>query len=587
MDEQLVSKKKVLICDDDRTHLLLMSGTLESQGYETFQAGDGEQALQLYAKHLPDMVLLDVNMPKKDGFEVCRAIRATESGKTIPILMITGSDDHGSIDKAFSAGATDFLPKPIKWPMIRHRIKYMLRAYDTQKDLAESEKKLRYLAYYDPLTNLPNRQFFKEQLKTSIALSRRKSNLLAVLFIDLDGFKRINDTLGHSYGDLVLIEVSKRLNKHLRESDVITRGSEDKSELQVARLGGDEFTVLLNDCGNDTKIAQIAKRLIQELSRPIKIEQYSLVVTASIGISICPDDAEDAELLLKYADSAMYEAKASGKNCFKLHSKDLNERSINRLKLEEYMREALETNMFELYYQPQIDPNTNTIQNAEALIRLHHPTLGVISPVEFIPIAEDTGLIIEIGNWVIKTACLQAIAWQQALPYPIHISINVSGKQLNQPNFVLELNSIIKETGVSPELLEIELTESMIMNNAEENIEKIAAIKALGIKLSIDDFGTGYSSLSYLRRFPIDTLKIDRSFVNELSTNDEDKAIVKTIAALAKALKLEIVAEGVETAEQLACVNDICEKKNVLIQGFFYSKPMPSKDFLNFINGFV
>jgi EAL domain-containing protein (putative c-di-GMP-specific phosphodiesterase class I) len=272
-----------------------------------------------------------------------------------------------------------------------------------------------------------------------------------------------------------------------------------------------------------------------------------------------------------------------------LHSKELNDRSINRLKLEEYMREALTTGMFELFYQPQINTHTSTVNGAEALLRLHHPTLGIISPVEFIPVAEDTGLIVEIGYWVITQACKQLVDWRNTLVTNIGISVNVSVKQINHPEFVSRLAHIIQTTGADPSLLEIELTESIIMNNAEENITKLIALKELGVQLSIDDFGTGYSSLSYLKRFPLDKLKIDRSFIIGLTedTENEDAAIINAISAMAKAMKLGVVVEGVETAEQLNCVNNICNDKDMLIQGYFYSKPVTAKLFVEFLNKFM
>ncbi|MFC3121698.1 two-component system response regulator [Agaribacter flavus] len=587
MSKAAASKKLILVCDDDKTHILLMSQTLKAEGYQVVEACDGEQALALYNEFSPDIVLLDVNMPKIDGYTVCQKIRHTQRGRDLPILMITGSDDHTSIEQAYTAGATDFLPKPIKWPLIKHRIKYMLRSFDIQKSLKDSQEELRYLAYFDPLTELPNRQYIKKQIQTFIGIAKRAEHKLAVMFIDIDSFKRINETLGFSYGDAVLKEVSNRLNTHFREGDIITRGSLVENELQVARLGGDEFTLLLNDCGEDASIVEIAKRINATLSEPITIDQYSLVVTASIGIAIYPFDGEDAETLLKNADAAMYNAKSSGKNGFKLHSHDLTDRCLNRLKLEEYMRESLEVDNFELFYQVKVDASTGTTKSAEALLRLHHEEFGLISPGEFIPVAEDTGLIVDLGYWVIRQACKQIVKWQNEFNIPVSISVNVSGKQVSQANFVKRLKHILLETNVDPSLLEIELTESIVMGNAEENIVRLNEIKSLGVKLSIDDFGTGYSSLNYLKRFPIDNLKIDRSFITDISSKEEDKAIVSAISALADALSLNIVVEGVETKEQLMSVREICKDSPTLIQGFYFARPEPAdKCKTSFIKGF-
>ena len=578
--------KKVLVCDDDRTHLLLMSETLKGLGYDVCQANNGESALESYFSCKPDIILLDVNMPNMNGYEVCKAIRADESGADVPILMITGLDDHSSIENAFSAGATDFLPKPINWPMIKHRIKYMLRSIANQISLRNSEKELRFLAYYDALTHLPNRQFFKQQLNKQIGHCDRHDTKLAVMMIDLDSFKRINDSLGHKFGDEILQVISQRLTQYLRQSDSVLRDSTNIQCPELARLGGDEFTVMLSDVGSNMNIMKIARRINHELCQAIDINKYSVVVTASIGIAIYPHDGQDADTLLKHADSAMQHAKANSTGSFKFHSKDLTQRLLDRLQLEEYMREAIQTNMFELYYQPQIDILTGTVTNAEALVRLHHPTLGLISPADFIPVAEDTGLIIELGNWITRQACLQAMAWQKTMPVPITVSVNVSSKQISQPNFVPDLLNILDETGIDPFLIEVELTESVAMNNAQENIEKLRAIKALGIKLSIDDFGTGYSSLSYLKKFPIDTLKIDRSFVVDLSLKEEEEAIVSAIFAMAFALKLDVVVEGVETLDQLECIKRICGNSNVLVQGYYFAKPLPAIEYAEFVKAF-
>lgn len=578
-------QNRILICDDDRTHLLILKETLVSQGYDVRQAVNGELALELFTSFMPHIVLLDVGMPVLDGFEVCSRIRATPTGANIPILMITGSDDQQSIEKAFEVGATDFLPKPIKWALIQHRVKYMLRSYEFQKSLQARENELKHIAYYDALTDLPNRQYFTDQLSKVIALSKRQQTTMAVMFIDLDSFKRVNDTLGHQYGDIVLKEIAHRLSKQTRESDIVCRADKTHLDCQVARLGGDEFTLLLSDCGGADDVVLIAKRILAEISETILVGQYSLVVTASIGISIYPVDGGNTQDLLKFSNMAMYEAKESGKNCYKLHSKELNERSINRLKLEEYMREALEQNKFELFYQPQINLTSGKIEGAEALLRLHHDETGIISPLEFIPVAEDTGLIVDIGYWAIQQACNQLVEWQNTAANSISISVNVSVKQINQPKFVSRLEEIIKKSGASPRLLDIELTESIIMNNPEQNIKKLKEIKTLGVGLSIDDFGTGYSSLSYLKKFPIDTLKIDRSFIIGIcdKANNEDAAIVRAISAMAHALHLNIVVEGVETKEQLACIGKICTHLDTLIQGYYYAKPLPINVFSEFV----
>lgn len=587
MNKLIKEKRKVLVCDDDRTHLMILEQILKGDEYELQLAEDGRSALNIFNEFSPDIVLLDVNMPLINGYQVCEQIRASDKGKSIPVLMITGSEDLNAIEDAFLSGATDFIPKPIKWPLIKHRIKYMLRSFDYQRDLIEREKELEILAYFDTLTKLPNRQNFTEQLTRAIALAKRQNHSLGVMLIDLDSFKRINENLGHSYGDKVLQEVANRLNSQLRKSDVVTRDQAIKEESELARLGGDEFTVLLSNCSDSHETMQVAQRIITEISAPIVIEQYNIVVTASIGISLYPQDGDNPEDLLKFADIAMNKAKENGKSCFRLHSKELNERSLNRLKLEEYMREALAQDMFELYYQPQINPSNNQTVGAEALLRLHHESLGMISPADFIPIAEDTGLIVEIGYWVIKQACQRLVDWQGSAMDGMSVSVNVSAKQIHHPNFAQHLEDILKDYDFNKALLKIEITESVIMKNPKENIIKLETIKKLGVSLSLDDFGTGYSSLSYLTRFPFDAIKIDRSFVLGLSsssTNDYG-AIVKTIALMAEAMNLSVVVEGVETQEQLTQVSQLCGSESTLIQGFYFSKPLPINVLCEYVQG--
>jgi diguanylate cyclase (GGDEF)-like protein len=569
---------KVLVCDDDPTYLMIMRDTLEAEGFIVYDANDGEMALSQYFTVLPDMVLLDVQMPLLGGFDVCRQIRATEHGKDIPILMVTGADDYVSIENAYSVGATDFLPKPIKWPMIPHRIRYMLRSSNAVESLKENEERLRYLAYYDPLTGLPNRQYFKEQLEAFLGLAKRGQYHVAILFIDLDRFKRINDTLGHSYGDKLLVQVAKRIQANLRQSDMVIRQDNVTSVPEVARLGGDEFTIFLSNVVSVDAVTQVAQRLLTGLSQPIQLEQYEVVVTPSIGISFYPNDGETVDTLLKNADAAMYFAKDSGRGCFKFYSESLNSRALDRLKIEESLRDALKDDDFELYYQPQVKLDDNSIRNAEALIRWQHKELGMVSPGEFIPIAEESGFIVEIGKWVLRAACTQAKIWLDTLDHPIKVAVNISARQFKSASFTDDVAQVLKDTQLPAELLELELTESVVMNNVQENIVRLHALKSMGVSLSVDDFGTGYSSLSYLKRFPIDTLKIDRSFIMDIASDENDAAIVAAILALAKSLNLDVVAEGVETESQLQILENMQPDKNMLIQGYYFHRPMPAND---------
>ncbi|MBS4095783.1 MAG: EAL domain-containing protein [Sulfuricella sp.] len=427
----------------------------------------------------------------------------------------------------------------------------------TSRKLAE--ERLNYLANHDALTGLPNRVLFLERLGLSLARAHRTQKMVAVMFFDLDRFKIINDTLGHAAGDQLLQEVALRVSTCLREDDT------------VARLGGDEFTVILEGIGEEKYVAMVAQKIIEILAKPIKLADHEMFITASVGISVYPNDGVESHALVRHADVAMYRAKEMGKNNYQFFKTEMNTRAFERLTLENSLRRALERNEFELHYQPQLDLRTGRVVGAEALIRWRHPDMGLISPDRFIPIAEETGLIIPIGEWVLRSACAQNKAWQKAGHAPLHVAVNLSGRQFKQKDLLRMIERAFAESGLSPEYLELEITESVIMEHADETIATLACMKSMGFQLSIDDFGTGYSSLSYLKRFPIDTLKIDRSFVRDITTDQDDAAITAAVIALAHSLKLKVVAEGVENAEQLEFLRGQgCD----MIQGFHFSRPM-------------
>ncbi|XOV81342.1 MAG: EAL domain-containing protein [Aestuariibacter sp.] len=567
---------KVLICDDDPTYLLVMRDTLETEGFEVIDANDGEAALTNYFAFQPDIILLDVEMPGLNGFEVCQQIREHPEGKDIPILMVTGADDYQSIRQAYDLGATDFLPKPIRWPMVAHRVRYMLRSRDALRNLKVSEERLSYLAYYDNLTGLPNRQSFNEHLEKFLMLAKRDKYHLGVLFIDLDRFKRINDTLGHEFGDKLLKQVARKLETNLRNCDMLARDAAEQPKNEVARLGGDEFIIFLSKVENVDDIALVSQRIVDSISKPIKIDQYEVVITPSIGVSVFPNDGDNVSDLVKHADVAMYYAKDQGRRCFKFYSDSLNARALERLQLEEAMRSALAREEFELFFQPQVDLASSKIASVEALIRWRHPELGLISPGEFIPIAEESGLIIEIGDWVMRKACAMAKSWLDKGYPPCRVSVNLSTVQFKQTALTESVQKVLDDTELPHELLELELTESAIMTDVDENIVRLKEMKKMGVTIAVDDFGTGYSSLSYLKKFPIDTLKIDRSFVTDIAVDNDDAAIVQAIIALAKTMNLGVIAEGVETQGQLEKLRDFdCS----LIQGYLFSRPLPADDF--------
>jgi len=432
-------------------------------------------------------------------------------------------------------------------------------------ELRKLNQKLTYQAYHDALTNLPNRALFIKRVEQAISQAEQTSENLAMLFIDLDRFKVINDTLGHSAGDRLLQDVAERLLR-------CTRLPQDT----VARLGGDEFTFLLREINEFEEVGIVADQIIQTLSTPLCYEQQEFYITPSIGISLYPKDGLDVIELMKNADAGMYLAKKQGRNTYRFFTHNEREMSAQRLKMENRLRQALECEQFEVWYQPCFEIATGQIIGAEALVRWRSPELNLVPPTQFIPLAEDTGLIIPIGEWVLHTACEESSLWQQSDTPMLHVSVNISARQFVQENLLEHIEDLIEELSIKPQQLELELTETLIMPNAQDAIETLHSLKKLGIRLSIDDFGTGYSSLSYLKRFPIDTVKIDQCFVRDLSTNQDDKALVNAIIAMAHKLNLTVVAEGVETHEQLQFLLD---NKCDFVQGFLCGKPMPAEEF--------
>jgi predicted signal transduction protein with EAL and GGDEF domain/FixJ family two-component response regulator len=736
-----VPRGVVLVADDDPVMRMLMLEMLSQVGLDGIEAADGAQAIALAQAHTPDLVLLDVDMPHMDGFAACRGIRQLEHGAMVPIIMVTGGDDIDAVTSAYEAGATDFVSKPINWPILGHRVLYVLRASDaivrlriadahnravlaaipdtffrmnkdgvyldyapgheralhqrrgvagstpalragaggdhadtvplaqadcvgrhiadvlpqdiaarmleqmhavlaTQhvrsveyalqrggqsehfearlvatspdevlglvRDISErkrTEEQIRRLAYCDSLTGIPNRQAFLETLERELHRSKVGNKKFAVLFMDLDAFKRINDTLGHDVGDHLLQIVSERLRETTRPSDLVSRGDQphddvagaapawqpqhgnahDGAEHQpaapapdaahnLARLGGDEFTILIPDLERVEHALNVAHRVKEAMRRPFLIDGHEIFVTASIGISLFPEDGDDCSSLLKFADTAMYHAKNCGKNNAKLYSSSLTMKIMRHVTLEVGLRKAIQNGELYLLYQPQVEVRTAEIVGVEALVRWRHPERGIISPTEFIPLAEETGLIVPIGEWVLRTACTQAMAWQQQTRRAVRMAVNLSAKQFKDENLSQIVLSALAETGLEPRLLELELTEGTLMDDANATLATLELLRGIGVFLSIDDFGTGYSSMNYLKRFDVRTLKIDRSFINGLPQDSENAAITRAIIAMAHGLKMIVVAEGVETGEQLLLLQEYgCD----LVQGYHLGHPSP------------
>lgn len=463
------------------------------------------------------------------------------------------------------------------------------RLLGTIQDITErrmTEDRIRELAYYDTVTGLPNRLMFSEYLQSTIAAAQRHKRIFAVLFIDLDRFKNINDTWGHTIGDTLLQQISRRLSDCLRNVDIVARHTPGDHELSmpghtVARLGGDEFVVLLSDLAHPEDAAVVAQRINQTVSMPITIEEMEIFPSASIGISVYPTDGDNEADLLKRADRAMYSVKDEGRNGYQFYTANLQTLAHHKLRMEADLRKALENQEFFLHYQPKLSGENCSVLGVEALIRWQHPETGMINPDEFIPIAEETGLIVPIGEWVLNEACAQLAKWEEDGHSGLEMSVNLSAVQMRNTTFIDTVKNTISRHGLNPGKIELELTESLLMDDIHGHMKLLSQLKEFGVKLSIDDFGTGYSSLSYLKRMSIDKLKVDRSFVQEIAPDNSDAALLKGIIGLAHSLQLDIVAEGIETQQQLDLLQQFGSDE---LQGYFFSKPLPADECSPWIN---
>ena len=510
------------------------------------------------------VIFLDMRMPPgPDGTWAAAGIR--EIDPLVDVVIVTAYSDIDPwliTERVPPAEKLFYLQKPFHPHEIRQLAVALGRKW-------EAQVRVRQLAYYDNLTGLPNRVLFLDRLSQTLELARRHQHKTAVLFIDLDNFKRINDTLGHSVGDDLLRTMAERLSVCLRAGDAVTRRMPVAT---AARLGGDEFTVLLTELDQEEDASVVAQRILDRLAQPVHLAAHQMIVTASIGIALFPQDGDSVETLLKHADLAMYFAKRTGPNTFQYFLEPMNARALKRLTMENHLRRALDRGEFSLCYQPQIDLRTGQVSGLEALLRWHNDELGSISPAEFIPVAEESGLIAAIGVWVLRTACRQAKAWRdQGVPLP-RIAVNVSVKQFVQRDFLETVKTVLAETRLEPRVLEIEITESILMKDPAGAAVTLRALKELNVQIAIDDFGTGYSSLSRLRELPIDCLKIDRAFMRNVGADLGDQAIASAVIAMADSMDLCVIGEGVETSSQL----DFLRRKQCQeAQGFFLSRPLP------------
>ena len=570
-----LSNATVMMVDDDPLMIEVVQTFLEDAGYTSFiTTSSPTQAMSLMAERKPDILLLDLMMPEVSGFDILTRIRGDEELRYTPVIILTAESDPAARLKALELGATDFLTKPVDSSELRLRLRNAL-AFKAYQDR---------LADFDALTGLLNRGKFRSALGATLS-STPRTRACALLHIDLDRFKQINDTLGHRAGDKLLCAVGKVLDSTFvgAEATGWPGNRAPESTVMLARVGGNGFAALLPNLHNLSKVdsaTSIARQVLSAFSKPFQIDGREMFVTVSIGIAISPGDGEEADALLKSAEMAMYQAKKRGRNTYEFFSGEMNASSLERLTLETQLRHAVERGEFLLFYQPKVDVTTRRITGAEALIRWKHPELGIVSPAKFIPIAEETGLIVEIGQWVLRTACAQVKAWTQAGLPALSVSVNVSTAQFKQRKVWHAVRGALERSGIMPGQLILELTESMLMENANDSIDMLNELKEIGVKISVDDFGTGYSSLSYLSRFPIDELKIDRSFVSGLPVDRNGAAIVGAIIALARELGLKTVAEGVESDEQLQfLLSRHCDQ----YQGYLCSRPAPPELFANLL----
>jgi diguanylate cyclase (GGDEF)-like protein len=674
---------RVLIADDDAILREIASVMLKEAGFSVQTVASGDAAVSACALQMPDIALLDVEMANGDGYQACTNIRFLPGGADLPIVMVTGCDDTQSIDRAYEAGATDFVVKPINWTLLGHRIRYVMRGartiealrFSEQKNAAllkaipdgiflveatgtvghcfspiagwtpgaeretgprslfslmpvatrghamdclgsalrgepavfefaladqaqptrhfecrylpnsgghvlaiirditarkETEARIHRLAYFDALTGLPNREWTRDYLSQALAQARCGKRHLALLYVDLDQFKRVNDTLGHATGDALLRQVAGRLQ------GVVDEIGEQGMQAQIARSGGDEFLVVLTGLSGSSQAGQAALKILAAHAAPYVQGGYELVMTPSIGIAQFPEHGDDVQSLLKNSEAAMYEAKSSGRNQLRVYDSAVNARAVKRLSLEMELRRAVEDSSLEVYYQPKYDAQTLKLTGGEALLRWFHPERGQIPTGDFIAVAEETGLIGDIGKWALQRVCRDIRQWDCAGLVLRPIAVNVSGRDFLHQDSLLRLSDTVTRAGLSPSLFELELTEGVLMRDAEAGRRSLLSLKEFGFGLAIDDFGTGYCSLNYLKRFPIDTLKIDRSFVADIDEDPDDAAIVRAIIALGHSLDLKIVAEGVTTAAQLKFLQAECCDA---IQGYLMSAAIPAPAF--------
>jgi diguanylate cyclase (GGDEF)-like protein len=573
---RVAEEPRVLIVDDDEVARAKAADALRAVGLVVDEVSNGLDALKVFEERRPHIALLEVMTPFVDGFSTCRAMRDLPGGQDVSIIMMTDLDDIESLQFGYDAGATDFITKPINPILLQHRMKYMLRGAEVVDQLRKSERKIAHLAYHDALTGLPNRRSLERYMAGLVQRRSDGRRTGAVFLIDLDGFKRVNDTFGHNAGDELICEVGRRITTCFSIRAGVDP-SMDLSRPMLARLGGDEFVFVDPSVSGPDDASAVGALLLTAIGKVFDLRGHEIVITASIGMTLVSDDGSDVESLIQRADAAMYDAKAHDRNNARFYSPTLSDKARAQLEIEAALRNAVDQGELEVYYQPKILVATGCVTGAEALLRWRHPTRGLVSPDDFIPIAEETGLIVPIGRHVLAMACRQARAWHASPRMQgLRVAVNVSARQFRDPRFLDDLEGVLAETGLDPRALELEITEGTLMSDTNLARSVLRQLKSWGVWLALDDFGTGYSSLGYLRRFPFDTLKVDRSFIRDVLTDEGSAAITGAVIAMAQKLHLNVVAEGVETVEQLEYLRGLACKE---VQGFLFSKAVPAAEF--------
>jgi diguanylate cyclase (GGDEF)-like protein len=598
IDGRASGSPRLLIVDDISDNRSILTRRFERRGFEVVEADSGFAAIELIERESFDLVLLDVMMPGIDGIETLKRIRSQNSASVLPVIMVTAKSESGNIVDALELGANDYVTKPVDFAVALARVNTQIsrkraeqqvvaaneelrkanedlerrveertsRLIDANQrlkaeiaDREESQARSQYLAYHDSLTGLGNRLLFKEQLEEALKDVSVTPHPFAVLFLDLDGFKAVNDTLGHSIGDLLLKSVATKLRDILERTD------------RIARLGGDEFAILQVSAPQPGSSIALAEKIIEIVGQPCNIDGHDVAVGASVGIAVARPGDMNTETFLKSADLAMYSAKSDGRGIYRMFDPKMDAIVQARRLLERDMRTALVQNGFKLFYQPLVNLQTKKVTTFEALMRWQHPERGSVPPSEFIPVAEEMGLIVQLGEWALRQACTEAMGW----PDGICVSVNLSPLQFSKGNLVSTVMSALASSGLPASRLELEITESVLLEKSERNIAILNQLRDLGVRIAMDDFGTGYSSIGYLRSFPFDKIKIDQSFVRDLLVDKGSLAIVRAIAGLGVSFGMTTTAEGVETEEQMRCLNlEGC----IEVQGYLFSKPVPAHE---------